>query len=148
MPPIWSYTPQGILAETLTADVRRVTLSPQAEISGQVTPALMRSWRLRYTAISTAECSSMAAFYAAQQGSYLPFTFISPNDQRSYEVRFAAAFVSELFQADRLALGADLLLVATSAAVGIMLSEEWGYGELGYGGDTSEVAPKQSYGGR
>jgi len=146
---IWSYAPQEILAETLTADLRLITLTPQAEVSGRITTNLRRAWRLRYTAVTTAECASMAAFYATQQGAYLPFTFISPNDQRSYQVRFDAAFIPELFQPDLLALGGDLLLVTTSAADGIMLHEEWGYGELGYGGDvSSEVAPRQSYGGR
>lgn len=112
---VFSYVPQEVLGETLTADVRLTMVSPQAEISGRVTPTLLRTFHLRYTAVTTAEAASMSAFFTAQQWAYQAFTFINPNDARSYQVRFDTALRPVHFQADRLRAGGELVLVVVTS---------------------------------
>lgn len=115
---VWSFSPQEAVAETLTADVRLTTVSPQAEVSGRATGNVTRAFRLRYTAVSTAEASSMAAFFDAQQGTFQSFTLISPVDQRSYAVRFDVGMKPQLFFADRLRQGSELVFVVVSDVPG------------------------------
>jgi len=113
--PIWSYVAQQVLGETLTADVRVTAVSPQAEVSGRPSMNFLRSFRLRYTAVTTAEAASMAAFFAAQQGAFQAFTLISPNDQRSYQVRFDTALRPAHFQANLLQSGGELVFVVVTS---------------------------------
>ena len=115
MPATWSYVAQQVLGETLTADVRLTQVSPQAEVSGRASSNFLRAFRLRYTAVTTAEANSMAAFFASQQGPYQAFTLISPNDQRSYQVRFDTAMRPSHFQADLLQSGGELVFVVVTS---------------------------------
>ena len=109
----WSYLASQVLAETLTADVRRVTVSPQAEVTGRASGNILRGFRARYTTVTTAEANSMTAFFHAQQGPFLPFGFAF--DTQSYQVRFDSTMKPALFQADKLASGGDVLFVVVTS---------------------------------
>ena len=94
---VWSYSPQEIMAETLVGNVTQDRVSLQSAIVGRSTALVARTWRLRYTVVTTSQCTSMAAFFVANQGAFQEFQFRNPNDSVLYRARFDSTMVIEYF---------------------------------------------------
>lgn len=132
--PCWSYYPQQVLTETLTADVRAATPSPLASIVGRSTDNVFRRWRLQYGLIPGDQACSMAAFYKGVQGPWAPFSWQNPNDLATYTVRFDGSMRLELFTPVFWRLGQDVVLVQVGSSAAWVPPEGGGVGGGGLGG--------------
>jgi hypothetical protein len=112
---LWSFPPQQVLTEELSADVRVAATGTRAEVAGIVAPARVRRWRLQYTVVGTSDAASMAAFYQATQGPWQSFQWINPNDACVYQVRFDSAMTLELFTPVYYRQGVDVVLVVVDS---------------------------------
>jgi hypothetical protein len=108
--PVWSYSPQDILTETVQVGTHVTQVSPASAVTGQHTDNHTRSFRLRYSLVDTATVNSMAAFFTGQQGPWLAFDYWHVGDAKTYRVRFDDAMTLELFQPGLLRI-ADVTLV-------------------------------------
>jgi hypothetical protein len=106
---VWSYTPQEQFAETLVTATTVTHVTPASAVAGQPTAEHQRLFRLRYSLVDTATVNSMAAFYEAQNGSWLAFD--AHLFGVTHRVRFDEAMTVELFQPG-LARMADVVLVS------------------------------------
>jgi hypothetical protein len=110
----WPYPPQLVLTETLVAPTRRSSSAPRTINVGGIAADLQRSFRLRYTAIDSAECSGMADFFLARRGGFEAFTFVNPNDQFPYAVRFATDLTLDFFTPALFRAGGELVFMVVS----------------------------------
>lgn len=109
--PVWSYSPQEVVTETLAVPTRVTEVSPGAMVAGQVTTNFIRSWRLRYTIVDTAQCTSMAAFFTGQGGPFQAFDYWSVGDQQTHRARFDSGMSIDLFDPGLLRFG-EIVLVS------------------------------------
>jgi hypothetical protein len=109
--PVWSYSPQETLVETVHVATTVTQVSPAAAVTGQVTANTRRVFRLRYSLVETATVASMAAFFTGQQGPFLAFDYFHIGDARTYRVRFDEDLRVELFQPGLARMG-DVVLVS------------------------------------
>ena len=96
--PVWSYSPQQILTQTVATDGRVTFISPAAGVAGYDASSWALGWDCRYAVVDSVTANSMATFYTTQQGPFLAFDFFNLNDQRTYRVRFDSALTVEHFQ--------------------------------------------------
>lgn len=111
---VWPYPPQVVLNETLEAPMRRTASAPRTLGANAVAGDMRRAFRLRYSTVDSAEASGMAAFFTDRRGGFEPFTFVNPNDQYPYAVRFAADLTLDFFSPGLLRTGAELTFVVVS----------------------------------
>lgn len=94
---VWTFVPQDVYEEGFTAPVVVNDVGPRADVAGVAALGLTRTFLLNYTIVTSEDCQGMAAFYRGQRGSFIPFAWINPNDQRAYFVRFEESMRLELF---------------------------------------------------
>lgn len=111
---VWPYPPQAVLSETLEAPMRRNSSAPRTIQANGIAADMQRAFRLRYTVVDSAEASGMAQFFEDRRGGFEAFTFINPNDQFPYAVRFASDLTLDFFAPAMLRTGTELTFVVVS----------------------------------
>ena len=114
MAEVWGFTPTDLYVETLSFPVIVSATSPQTVIVGRVTSTPIRSFKLRHSTVTTAEANSMASIYTACRGALIPFSFVDPNTNFAYQVRFDGSLRLEMFQPDLLRTNELTFIVVTS----------------------------------
>jgi len=131
---VWSYTPHGMMAETLAGTVPVINHTGIPYV-GLHERALVRAFRCDYSQVTSSEVRSMAAFYRTHRGAYEAFHFYSHlGDEAIWGARFDNDLRLEHFTVNYFRTSPLIFHVIPQSGGVIAPVLGWGWGGGGSGG--------------